>query len=288
MSKRRAKGDGSVYTRKDGRVVGAWEDANGKTRYMTSTKMSKAVRKKLQDRDEGIFHDSENLTVAEYIDRWLEATKDTVGLRTYQRSESSAMLHIVPTLGRVKLDKLTAMQLDTLYRKKLKVGLSPRSVQLVHATAHKMLKQAVRWKMVGENVAENATPPKTVHKEMQPLTREQAQVLLKTARKHQPSYYALYALAVTTGARLGELLALQRADVDLVTGTLRISRTVHNGRVTAAKTSAGRRTVRLSKTALDAVSGHMDLYAGDVWMFPSPVNDTSIHRATAGPISHEL
>lgn len=55
MSKRRAKGDGSVYTRKDGRVVGEWEDANGRTRYMTSTKMSKAemskaVRKRLQDR----------------------------------------------------------------------------------------------------------------------------------------------------------------------------------------------------------------------------------------------
>jgi len=285
VSKRRAKGDGSVYTRKDGRVVGEWEDANGKTRYMTSTKMSKAemsraVRQKLQDRDEGIVHDSENLTVAEYTERWLEATKDTVGLRTYQRSESSAKLHIVPTLGKVKLDKLTAMRLDTLYRKKLKAGLSPRSVQLIHATAHKMLKQAVRWQMVRTNVAENATPPKSVRGEMQPLTREQVRVLLRTARKHQPSYYALYALAVTTGARLGELLALQRQDVDLNAGILRISKTVHNGRVTAPKTSAGHRTIRLSKTALDAVSEHMDLYAGDVWVFPSPVNDTSIHRAT--------
>ncbi len=64
MTKRRAKGEGSVYTRKDGRVVGEWVDANGRTRYMTSTKMSKAemskaVRKRLQDRDEGIVHDSE-------------------------------------------------------------------------------------------------------------------------------------------------------------------------------------------------------------------------------------
>lgn len=75
MSKRRAKGDGSVYTRKYGRVAGEWEDANGRTRYMTNTKMSKAemsraVRKKLQERDKGIVHDSENLTVAEYVNRW--------------------------------------------------------------------------------------------------------------------------------------------------------------------------------------------------------------------------
>jgi hypothetical protein len=61
VSKRRAKGDGSVYTRKDGRVVGEWTDANGRARYMTSTKMSKtemskAIRKKLQERDEGVEH----------------------------------------------------------------------------------------------------------------------------------------------------------------------------------------------------------------------------------------
>jgi integrase len=132
VSKRRAKGEGSVYIRKDGRVVAEWTDAHGRARYMTSTKMSKtemstAIRKKLQERDEGITHDSENLTVAEYVDRWLESTRDTVGLRTYQRSESSAKLHLVPTLGRVKLEKLTAMQLDKLYREKLKAGFSPRS-----------------------------------------------------------------------------------------------------------------------------------------------------------------
>jgi integrase len=141
-----------------------------------------------------------------------------------------------------------------------------------------MLKQAVRWNLVRYNVAENATPPKPVRREMQPLTKEQARILLRTAHERQPQYYALYALAITTGARLGELLALQRSDVDLDAGTLRISKTVHNGRMTAPKTSAGRRTIK--KTALDAVSEHIDAYAGDIWMFPSPVNDMSIHRAT--------
>lgn len=285
MTKKRANGEGSVYRRKDGRVVGEWVDATGQTRYMTSktktkAEMKAAVRKALEDRDNGVAYDAENLTVEMYIERWLESTQDTVGLRTYQRSESSAHLHIVPTLGKVKLEKLTAMQLDGLYRKKLKAGLSPRSVQLIHATAHKMLKQAVRWNLVRHNVAENATPPKTVRNEMQPLTKSQAQILLKTARERQPQYYALYALAITTGARLGELLALQRSDVDLGTGTLRISKTVHNGRVTSPKTRAGNRTIRLSKTALDALQDHMSLYAGDVWMFASPVNDCSIHRAT--------
>ena len=78
MSKKRANGEGCVYKTKDGRVVGVYEDNNGKTRYMTSktmtkAEMSKAVRKKLQDRDEGIATRSEGLTIERYMDRWLES-----------------------------------------------------------------------------------------------------------------------------------------------------------------------------------------------------------------------
>jgi integrase len=184
MTKRRPKGEGSVYRRKDGRVVGEYEDANRRKRYISSktkTEMKALVRKALEDRDNGITHDSESLTVERYLGRWLESTRDTGGLRTYQRSEETARLHITPTLGKVRLDKLTAMQLDGLYRQKLKAGLSPRSVQIIHATAHKALKQAVRWRLVRENVAEHATPPKTTKREMQPLTKCQTEILLRTS-----------------------------------------------------------------------------------------------------------
>lgn len=70
------------------------------------------------------------------------------------------------------------MQLDELYRKKLEAGLSPRSVQMIHATAYKALKQAVRWRLVRSNVA----PPKSVKRDMQPLTKDQTQELLRTAK----------------------------------------------------------------------------------------------------------
>jgi hypothetical protein len=135
LTKKRSNGSGSVYRRKDGRVVGVWEDIEGRTRYVTSktktkAEMSTIIRKKLEDRDNGISHDTENLTLAAYLDRWLESTRDTISLRTYQRSEETARLHITPTLGKVKLKKLTAMQLDELYRKKLKEELSPVAFSL--------------------------------------------------------------------------------------------------------------------------------------------------------------
>ena len=284
MTKRRVKGEGSVYQRKDGRFVGEYDDANGRRRYVSGknkTDVRTKLREKLAERDRGIVVDAGGLTVGMYLDQWLGSTRDTVSLRTYQRGEIAARVHIKPTLGKVKLDRLTAMQLDSLYRDKLKSGLSARSVQIIHATVHKAMKQAVRWRMVGMNVAEHATPPRSTGREMQPLNRDQTKSLLRTAQRNQPKMYALYAIAATTGARIGEILALQRGDVDLDAGTLRISKSVHEGRVTPPKTSSGRRTIMLSKLALDALREHMDVYAGDVWVFPATSNpDKSFCRST--------
>ncbi len=73
-----------MYRRDDGRVVGEYEDANGRRRYITSkaktkAEMKAAVRKALEHRDNGIAHDSENLTVETYVERWLEYS-DAVGV----------------------------------------------------------------------------------------------------------------------------------------------------------------------------------------------------------------
>ncbi len=279
---RRDKGAGSVYQRSNGRYVGEYTDANGKRRYVSGKNkpdVKAKLKEVLKDKDEGVS--TSTLTFGNYLDQWLDSTKDTVGLRTYQRAEIAVRLHVKPTLGVVKLDKLTALQLDALYRDKLKSGLSPRSVQLVHATTHKALKQAYRWRMVRTNVAENATPPRSTSREMQPLTKEQTRILLRTAQHAQPKLYALYTLAATTGARLGELLALQPADVNLEAGTLRISKSIHNGRVSAPKTNASNRTIRLSRVALEAVQTHLTDYTGAVWLFESPTKpDESIQRST--------
>ncbi len=280
--KRRDKGSGSVYQRKDSRYVGEYTDVDGKRRFV-SGKNKNAVKAKLKEaiknKEDGVT--AQSLLFGDYLDQWLDSTKDTVSVRTHQRAEIAVRVHIKPKLTRIKLDKLNALQLDRLYRDKLKSGLSSRSVQIIHATIHKALKQAHRWRMIRFNVAEHATPPRATGKEMQPLTKDQVQILLRTARRTQPKLYALYALAVTTGARLGELLALQPTDVDLEAGTLRIFKSIHNGRVTSPKTNASKRTIRLSRIALEAVQTHLEHHTGNSWMFESPTKPgESIQRST--------
>ena len=108
MAKRRGNGEGSVYRRGDGRVVGEWVDANGKRRYIsgeTRTGVKRRLRELLADRDRGIAYDSENLTVGDYLGRWLEAAKGSVRQRTWERHEQVVRLrhdrvvYLHPLLG---------------------------------------------------------------------------------------------------------------------------------------------------------------------------------------------
>jgi integrase len=282
MSKRRGRGEGSIYRRKDRLWVGQYtaQTAEGtKTKYIyAQTRKDAATRlaKAIADRDTGLVFDAGSLTVGAYLDRWLDAIRDTVKVRTWQRHEEVVRLHLKPPLGRGRLERLNALQVQALYRAKLDSGLCPRTVQIIHATLHKALKQAVRWSLVPRNAAEAASPPKPAKKEIQPLSAEQAKKLLKVAKETQPNLYALYVLAVSTGMRSGELLGLQWRDIDLGSGVLRVRRTVFNGKVNSPKTSHGSRGIRLTKSATEALKQRPQ---DSEWVFPTSVGTSmSVHN----------
>jgi integrase len=122
-------------------------------------------------------------------------------------------LHIVPTLGKAKLARLTQQQLASLYAAKLKEGLSPSTVARVHAVLHKALSDAERLDLVQRNVSSLVRAPRALRRSMTTFTPEQVQIFLR-AIKGDP-LEAFYVLAITTGIRRGEALALHWKDVDL-------------------------------------------------------------------------
>ncbi len=139
-----------MYVLKDGTVVGRYEAETpngetkrryirGKSKWEVAAKLAKAIAQ----RDAEIVADSEGLTVERYMERWLESIRDRVRPGTFKPYEALTRLHINPTLGSTKLDKLNAMQLERLYSQKLKSGLSPRRVRYIHVTIRKALKDAV-------------------------------------------------------------------------------------------------------------------------------------------------
>ncbi len=283
MTKRRTKGEGTIYRRKsDGRWVGMYtvNTLDGVKRRAVYGKSRKEVRAKLTeaiaDRDKGLVFDSGNLSVAEYLNRWLDAVQNTVGERTWKRHESIVRLHIKPSLGSTKLAALNPLHVQSLYRAKSRTRLAPGSVKRIHTTLHKAMRQAVRWQLIPRNPCDSVDAPKGYRGEIKPLDRDQVRILLDTAERTQPRLYALYVLGVTTGLRQSELLSLQWSDVDLGVGRLTVKRSVFKGKVNTPKTARGSRTVILTRLAVDALIRHKSEHkTSETWVF-STKNGTTL------------
>jgi integrase len=185
LPKKRGNGEGSVYRRKDGLWVGQYvikTPEGTKTKYIYSKSRKEAadkLTKAMAERDSGLVYDCGSLTVGQHLDKWLDAVEGTVRECTWKRSEEIVGIHLVPTLGKSRLDRLNTLQVQSLYRSKLDSGLSSRTVQIVHATLHKALKQAVRGQLIPRNVTEAVDPPKARMKEIGYLNEEQAKRLMK-------------------------------------------------------------------------------------------------------------
>jgi integrase len=252
VARKRGNGEGSITRRKDGLYMARYtvetaigakrKTLYGKTRGEVSEKLTKAMA----DRDEGLVFDADNLKVGEYLERWLvDSVLDTVRPTTYERYEQIVRIHVRPALGSVKLKNLTPVHVRGLYREKLEAGLSARTVQYIHVTLHKALKQAVQDGLIPRNATEAVKAPQVRREEMRPLSGEQVKVLLEVARGDRLE--ALYVLAIHTGLRQGELLGLKWEDVDLESGTLRVRRTLVTAKagpvLTAPKTLSENRQI---------------------------------------------
>jgi integrase len=293
---RRSPGDGSVYQRKDNSWCAQYrvETLTGrKTKYLYA-KSEKEAKKRLRGalaevarHGGGVVPDAGSLKVAGYLDRWYEAHSRTVRYSTARRYEHNIRLHLKPSIGSVKLAKLNALHLEALYAEKLKAGYSPRTVQYVHATIHKALRQAVRWSLIAFNPADSVVSPKAKRTEITTLTREQVRILLDTARGDDLE--ALYILAVTAGLRIGEILALQWQDVDLENGTLKVQRTIsYGGAIEAPKTPDGKRSIKLSQAAVQALRCRRERHESGTWVFASqagtPYCSQNIHNRHWKPL----
>jgi integrase len=265
-ARRRGRGEGSIYRCKDGRWVGQYEVGGkrryvyGKTRKEVASKLTKAVA----DGNEGLIFDSDHLTVAQYLDRWLYSIRGTVRESTWVRHEINVRVHVKPALGRVRLGKLNPLQVQSFYRCKLDQGLSDASVLKIHSTLSKSLKQAVRWRLVPLNVCMAVVLPCITKPEIQSLDAQQMKALLKAAQG--TDLYPLWVLMATTGVRVGEALGLRWEDLYLEARTLRVNRTVYRGQSCLPKTDSSRRTIKLSRLVTEALRQHPQQCE---WVFPT-------------------
>ena len=263
MTNRRAKGEGSIYKEE---FSGCWVAQitlpNGQRKKKRS-KRQQVVRQWLHDQHSAVQSNlllkDERLSVGEYLKRFVDdVAAHSLAPSTIRSYSYLIRDHITPEIGHLKLVSLRPDHLQTLHSKKLKEGLSKRTVQYIHAVIRRAFNQAVKWGLLYRNPTNAATPRRPERKPPQTLSVEQAKAFLKAVE--DLPYFPLYFLAISCGIRKGELLGLQWPSVELKRGKIRVRYTLvdiqgktHLGQ---PKSAAANRTITLPESVIEALEQH--------------------------------
>lgn len=258
---RRGNSEGTITKRKDGRWEarislpdGSRKSFYGKTRQEVAKRLSEARH----EVDRGFSLPDERLMVGQYLANWFEGTRLYVKPSSRRRYRVHIFLHLIPGLGQIPLSKLTVQQIQVFYASKLDAGLTGTTLHHLHAVLRQALKQAVQLGLVPHNVTDQMKAPRRTDRQMSPLTEDQAQQFRECVVGDR--FEALYALALTTGMREGELLALRWQDVNLEQASLQVRMGLQGDeqgyRLAETKTAHSQRTIGLTKTAVAALRAH--------------------------------
>jgi integrase len=209
----------------------------------------------------GASVDPSKITIAEFLDRWdRDFAAVHVTPKTRERYRQIANKQVIPNIGQVPMQKLRPAHLADLYARLLKAGLSPRTVGHVHRLLHRALGHAGTWGVAQQNIAALVKPPKVDSEEIVILTSEQVGDLLRhvEGRTLRP----IIALALATGARRGELLALRIKDFNPDARTIRIERSLEQTKAAGLrfkppKTRHGKRTVSIPPFMVTELRAHI-------------------------------
>ena len=232
MKKRNDAGNGSVRQRTDGRWEGRYtagynpetgkqiqRSVYGKTKREARQKLNKV----LNDMQEGTYIEPTSMTVGEWLDIWLKDYKIDIRPATWASYEQHIRVHLKPTLGKIRLNRLAPHQIQQTYNSLLNDrGLSPKSLKNVHGALHGALEQAKVNGYLRINPSNAVVLPKREKAELQIMDNADVSGFLREI-KGTAYEYPLF-VAVFTGLRQGELLGLTWDCVDFEKGTLLINK----------------------------------------------------------------
>lgn len=191
---------------------------------------------------------------------WLPAAGVTLRPSTLASYEDTVAAYLVPSLGEVPLEEVAPPEINALYGRLLagsgdRRALASGTVRRVHAVLHRALRDAVRWRLLDENPADGADPPRMQRPDLRPWSAAELARFLRSAETDP--WYSLWVFYALTGTRRGEALGLRWRDVDLAGRTVAIRSTLvsagHRRVFGEPKTARGRRVIAVEERVVAAL-----------------------------------
>ncbi|MFI0450723.1 tyrosine-type recombinase/integrase [Actinomadura sp. 6N118] len=220
----------------------------------------------------GEYIDRNTITVADYLDEWLESHAVEIKPKTLSGYRYLIERHVKPHMGGMRLQAVRPARITKLYRDLITSGgrdgsgVSPRTVAHVHSVLRKAFGDAVLVdEILSSNPTQRAKRPRLHRTEPGEVwTPAQLRAFLSVANGHRLA--AFFHVAAYTGARRGELLNLRWCDVDLDGASLQIkgSAAFVDGQRIEGTTKSGRsRVVSIDQGTVRVLRAHRQRQAAD-------------------------
>src|SRR5215831_19491548 len=211
-------------------------------------------------------------TLKEYDERWLRQIKDGVKLSTHECYRSNLENYIVPELGRLKLDELNKATvkdfIGKIRRLKTRRGreFSRDSIRLMIASLRAVLSEAIDDGFIAVNpvrrVQKFFKKAPVMRSEIEPFTLEQMHQIENDFFHQLPEYYTFVLTLNRTGARIGEIIALEDGDVDFQNGFISINKNLPVGmreeEAETPKTESSNREIQMSPQLMTTLRNHIE------------------------------
>jgi len=247
-----------IYRRgENGQFEIRFRDAHGRQRSATARSLKEAQRLKsalTTDVHRGEFHEQSKLTLAQYVPQWLETYNGRTGggIREATRADYKTMLetYAVPRFGKMRLTAIRPTDLKGFLKALADDELKPNTVRNIFAPVRALLATAAEDGLIRHSPATgirlataNGSTDDSGEPQVKALTEEQLQALISAIPE---AWQLLVKFLAHTGLRIGELVALVWADIDLGEKTVKVSKRIYRGERNTPKSRHGIRTIPLT------------------------------------------
>lgn len=246
-------------------------------------------------------------SVEKWFTYWLTQVAHQVRPNTFDGYRRAVNNHIIPAIGKTRLEKVTATHIRRVHEAVLEKGNNSTTALLAHRTMSVSFKMAVREGRIGRNPATLVDAPRKAATQLHALDLTEALQLLQHVSEHPDG--ALWATVLLTGARRGEVIGLERDRVgdvlDLSWQMIRLKKTDTDGRpdvpadyeyrhvdgglyLTRPKSSKSWRIVPLIDPLRSILQRHLDTAEPNEWGLVFTRPDPRTKPPTMRPIGPDL
>jgi integrase len=241
------------------------------TRYASVKGTKKDAQAKLtellSEAARGVLVDPTKETLSAFLDRWdRDWASHHVSPKTAERYRQLIANQIKPHLGATPVQRVKAVHLNALYTKLLQSGgidgapLAAQTVGHVHRLLRRIFGHAVQWGIIIQNPAAVVHPPRVQQSEIEVIREDEIRLVLNALHGRNLPLYTIATVALATGMRRGELLALRWKDVDLDAGKLRVEQSLEQTkaglRFKPPKSKHGRRAIAIPPAVVADLHAH--------------------------------